>query len=229
MRDWESLREYAAAGSAAAFERVVREHADLVFTTCLRELRDRHLAEDVTQVVFLVLARNAGRLREGTVLAGWLFRTACFSCRNARRQERRRRAHELKAAAARNPMPDQHRHAPPGADEWDAIQPLLHDGLARLRPADRDAVLLRHFEGKSLKEVGDALGVSSDAAQVRVSRAMVRLREFLGRRGSLCRWLRSRRSCGRGAWRQRRRRRRSAWQTGFRRAAAASRTPASIV
>jgi hypothetical protein len=68
------------------------------------------------------------------------------------------------------------------ANDWTHIEPLLDDAMAALDETDRSAVLLRYFENKSLREVGEALGASDDAAQKRVSRAVERLREFFSKR-----------------------------------------------
>ena len=68
------------------------------------------------------------------------------------------------------------------AAEWTHIEPLLDEAMDSLDAADRTAILLRFFENKSLREVGEALGASEDAAQKRVSRAVERLREYLGKR-----------------------------------------------
>src|SRR5687768_16618244 len=128
MADRAWLQEYADSGSAAAFARLVREHGPLVYSTCLHEVRDRHLAEDVAQVVFLLLARKlqAGSWRPRTVLAGWLYETARFASRNALRRERRRRARETKAVVdmlASRAAADGREGTSP---RWEEIEPLLH-------------------------------------------------------------------------------------------------------
>jgi RNA polymerase sigma factor (sigma-70 family) len=188
MADRSWLSEYADTKSAAAFARLVREHGPLVYSTCLREVRDPHLAEDVAQVVFLLLARklDAGAWRPRTVLAGWLYETARFASRNALRRERRRRARETKAVIdmlASRAAADGRGGGPGGRPRWEEIEPLLNAALGRLRRKDRDAILLRYYQDKPLKEVGAALGVSADAAQARVTRALEKLRQSLARSG----------------------------------------------
>ena len=79
MQDWQLLKQYADDGSQTAFAELVERHINLVHATCLREVRDASLADDVTQVVFLLLAKKAPALGEGIVLTGWLFQTARFA------------------------------------------------------------------------------------------------------------------------------------------------------
>src|SRR5687768_1935005 len=98
MQEWDLVRSYVEDGSQAAFASLVERYINLVYSTCLREVRDATLAEDITQVVFLLLAKKAPALREGTVLSGWLFQTARFVCRDAMKQEARRQQREQKAA-----------------------------------------------------------------------------------------------------------------------------------
>lgn len=176
MHDWQLLREYVEHNSQPAFTELVERHANLVYSTCLRETGDAALAEDVAQVVFLILARKAASLREGTVLAGWLFQTARFSSKNAMKQERRRHQREQKAAEQMISESE----ANPG---WADIEPLLHSGLGILGAQERDAVLLRFFENRSLRETGAALGISEDAARMRVTRALEKLRRHFARHG----------------------------------------------
>src|SRR6188508_2284301 len=96
MDDLELLRTYARTQSAESFAQLVQRYVNLVYSTALRRVRDRHLAEDVTQSVFLLLAQKANTIKAGTILSGWLYQTARNYARDAmRKQERRvRREHE---------------------------------------------------------------------------------------------------------------------------------------
>ena len=174
--DQQLLRDYAAHRSDAAFAELVRRHIDLVYSAALRMVCDAHLAEDVTQRAFVVLAKNAHRLAAHPVLSGWLHRTAQNLAANAVRSEVRRRAREQEAAAMNQLLAA-------GTDaSWEGIAPHLDAALGELNETERDAVLLRYFERKSARDMAEILGTTEDTAQKRVSRAVERLRELLSRR-----------------------------------------------
>src|SRR6185312_7866939 len=78
MDDMTLLREYSAHNSETAFETLVSRRVDFVYSAALRQVRDPHLAEEITQAVFIILAQKAGRISGKTVLAGWLFKTTRF-------------------------------------------------------------------------------------------------------------------------------------------------------
>ncbi len=181
MHDWQLIQEFVKSDSQAAFGRLVERHLNFVYSTCLREIGDSALAEDATQAVFLLLWQKAATLRPETVLAGWLFQTARFVSKNARKQEIRHQQRTQKAAEAM--MHEMTTQPSAEEDNWAQIQPLLHDAMSTLNAGDRSAVLLRCFEARSLKETGEALGVSEDAARKRVSRALEKLRRYFTRHG----------------------------------------------
>ncbi|MEO6435137.1 MAG: sigma-70 family RNA polymerase sigma factor, partial [Tepidisphaeraceae bacterium] len=175
--DPELLRDYAERRSDAAFAELVRRHIDLVHSAALRMVNDTHLAEDVTQAVFLALAKNASSLLDRPMLSGWLHRTAQNLAANVVRTDVRRRAREQEAAAMNELL------ATSPEAGWEQVAPLLDDALGELADPDRDAILLRYFERKSAREIAEVMGVSDEAAQKRVSRAVDRLREHFSQRG----------------------------------------------
>src|SRR5258707_12868613 len=101
LDDMELLREYATNGSEAAFETLVHRHVNLVYSAAFRQVPDPMLSGEVTQTVFIILARKAHRLRPGTILSGWLYRTAQFAASKALRTEFRRQKHEQEAGQMR--------------------------------------------------------------------------------------------------------------------------------
>lgn len=176
MDDMELLREYATKGSEAAFETLVQRHVNLVYSAAFRLVHDPMLSGEVTQTVFIILARKARTLRPGTILSGWLYRTAQFAASKALRTELRRRKHEQEAAQMKPEQVDSN-------FAWEQIAPLLDEGMAHLGDSDRNAVVLRYFENKNLKDVGAAFGSNERAAQKRVARAIEKLRVFFTKRG----------------------------------------------
>jgi RNA polymerase sigma factor (sigma-70 family) len=164
-------------GSEAAFAEIVSRYVNLVYSAALRRTGGNvTMAQDISQLVFTDLARKAGSLPGGVVLAGWLHRATRFGAAQLQRTEQRRQARE-QAALAMNAFESE---SPPS---WESIRPVLDQALDRLNRQDRDALLLRFFEQRSLAEVGQALGSNEEAARKRVSRALEKLRSYLGRRG----------------------------------------------
>jgi RNA polymerase sigma factor (sigma-70 family) len=172
--DLELLQRFVRDHAQDAFTEVVRRHLNLVYSAALRQVRSPQLAEDVAQSVFSDLARNAAKLDPNTVLAAWLHAVTRRTAVDVIRHESRRRLREQIASELKlMDTPDA---------TWNDLEPLLDEAVAALDETDRSAVLLRYFENKSLREVGAQLGVSEDAAQKRVGRAVEKLREFFSKR-----------------------------------------------
>lgn len=170
----ELLERHARHCDEDAFAAIVQRHLGLVYSAALRQVRSPELAEEVSQSVFVDLARNAVRLRRDTILTAWLYqvtrRTAIDVIRReVSRQLREQVASEMNAMNANT--------------DWTQIEPLLDEAMLELEETDRKAVLLRYFENKSLKEVGSMLGTTDEAARKRVNRAVDCLREVLAKRG----------------------------------------------
>jgi RNA polymerase sigma factor (sigma-70 family) len=178
MDDWGLLERYAHDGDEAAFTELVRLHTPMVFASACRRAGPRH-AEDVTQAVFIMLTRKMHRIsrRKRGTLAGWLFAVTRYAASEALRQERRRRDREH-AAGEREQMMTGKQVKTVNADD---VLPLLDAALDKLGSKDRDAVILRFFRGAAYAEVGDALGLSENAATKRVARAIEKLRRFFAR------------------------------------------------
>jgi len=173
--DLELLQKFTRDQSQDAFTSLVHRHLDLVYCAALRQVRSRELAEEVAQSVFSDLARDAARLKPDTILTAWLYEVTRRTAINVVRGEARRQLRE-QIACEMNAMDAT-------AADWTQVEPLLDEAMHALDETDRTAVLLRYFENKSLREVGQTLGTSDDTAQKRVSRAVERLREFFAKRG----------------------------------------------
>ena len=173
--DGELLRLYNEARSEQAFSELMRRYARLVYTTCLRETKQAMLAEDAAQGVFLLLSQKARSLQRRRNLAGWLFLTSQLISKNVRRSEMRRLTSELQATET---LPQPLENA-----LWERIEPTLNDALDRLKPAEREAILLRFPGERSLAEVGAAQGISENTARMRVSRALEKVRGHLAKSG----------------------------------------------
>jgi len=170
------LREFAERGSEPAFAELVTRHVDKVYSAALRHTRNPHSAEEITQAVFVLLAQQAAKLHQHPVLSGWLYQTTRLTAVTHLRGDLRRARREQEVFMQTSSEDS-------AADPWPHIAPLLDDALARLSETDRHAVVLRYFDGKSLREVGAALGGSEDAAKMRVNRAVEKLRTFFAKRG----------------------------------------------
>ena len=177
MRDDMTLvREFATARSEPAFAMLVERHIGLVHSAALRQVGDAHLAEEITQAVFIILARKAASLGPKTVLAAWLYRTTRYATADALKTRRRRAAREQEAYM-------QSTLNQPDDDAWTQLAPLLDDAMAELGETDRAALVLRYFENKSAREIAAALRMEENAAQKRVARALEKLRARFVKRG----------------------------------------------
>ena len=167
--DMDLVREYVASESEPAFAALVERHIALVHSVAWRQVGDPHLAQDVTQAVFIILARKAGALGSDTILSAWLYRTACYVAAETRRTRFRREQREQEAYM-------QSTLNEPQAAAWQQISPLLDEAMAGLSEPDRAALVLRFFENKTAAEIAAALKVNEEAAQKRLTRALDKLR-----------------------------------------------------
>jgi RNA polymerase sigma factor (sigma-70 family) len=175
--DQQLLHRYIGEGTDAAFSGLVARHLNLVYSAALRRTNGNvEMAKDASQVVFADLARKAHWLPKNVVLTGWLYRATRFAAERLLRAERRGRAREREAVEMNTFQPE-------SEPDWGQIRPFLDAELDRLSRPDRDALLLRFFEERSLAEVGKALGLSEEAARKRVARGLEKVRTTLLRRG----------------------------------------------
>jgi RNA polymerase sigma factor (sigma-70 family) len=176
--DSELLADWLDRHREGAFHALVERYAGLVHMAARRTCGDETLAAEASQLAFITLARKARGLAGRPTLAGWLHATAVLQARNLLRQRNReiRKLHILRTHMENQPQ------ASPAAD-WQRIQPVLDEALAALSTTDRETLLLRFYRSLSVREVGSALGIATDAAQKRLDRATEKLRQQLARRG----------------------------------------------
>src|SRR5262245_11239323 len=174
--DRELVREFARSYSEQAFAALVRRHINLVYSVALRRLHNAHEAEEVTQAVFIILAKKAGGLPAGIILSGWLYQTAQLTSANFQRAalRRHRREQEAYMRSTQKSEPDH---------PWQQLSPLLEEAMSRLGQNERDAIVLRFFENRTIREVAALLGLEEAATQKRVNRATEKLRKYFLRRG----------------------------------------------
>lgn len=176
--DMSLLRQYVEQHSESAFAALVNRHLNTVYGTALRHTRNPHQAEEISHAVFVILARKAASLRPGVILAGWLHETARLTSLTLLRSERRRIQREQEALVQSETSQNE-------SHLWSQIEPQLDTALSSLRESDRNAVLLRYFAGKSMREIAKEMQTSEDGAKVRVHRAVEKLRQHFARRGIL--------------------------------------------
>jgi len=177
------LRQYSENNSDEAFATLVERHLNLVYSVALRQVGDSHSAEEISQAVFIILAKKATQLRHEKALSSWLFQATRLTANNFIRSEMRR--HQREEEAYMQSVLEGGSGAPPHQTQeiWPQIAPLLDDAVAKLHEKDRRAIVLRFYEGRNLREVGLALDASEDAAEKRVSRALEKLRKRFAKRG----------------------------------------------
>jgi len=183
MTDGELLQRYVRDRSESAFTELVTRHLNLVHAAALRQVNgDAHLAEDVTQSVFADLARKASKLLAHGSLTGWLYTSTRFIAANVRRTEQRRIAREQEVHAM-NVILAQPDPQPESKPDWSQLNPVLDEAMHQLEEPDREAVLLRHFQNQSYAEIGVRIGLTENAARMRVERALEKLHRILTQQG----------------------------------------------
>ena len=170
------LREYVERDSEEAFAALVERHINKVYSVALRHTGNPHQAEEITQAVFVILARKSRQLSRGVILYSWLYKTARLAAAAFIRGEVRRTRREQEACMANLNQTSE-------PEVWPQIAPLLDAALAALNETDRRALVLRFFYGKTMKEIGADLGANEDATKKRVDRALDKLQNYFSKRG----------------------------------------------
>lgn len=174
--DHDLLQQFVRTNSESAFTTLVERYVNMVYSTALRFTSNAHHAQEITQVVFIVFARKAGKLSAQTILSGWLYETARLTSSNFIKANIRRQQREQEMYMQSMPS-----HSEKQA--WDQIKPLLDQAMGDLGEFDRNAVIMRYFENKTAQEIAEVLKTSEAAAHKRISRALEKLRKNFLKRG----------------------------------------------
>lgn len=179
--DTDLLLAYGRDGDEAAFEALAGRHVDMIFAVSLRRSGNRQLAEEATQNVLVSLSRKARKLSaQAGSLTGWLHTSTRFEVSKLQRREARIKMRE-QAYASNHMNPSTH-----GEDEaFERLYPMLDQAIDHLRTADREVIVRRFLEGQNFRRIGEALGISEDAAQKRANRALDRLNLFFKRKAGV--------------------------------------------
>ncbi len=176
LDDQQLLAEFTGANSETAFAALVERYVNLVYSAAQRFTGNPQAAEEISQAVFIILARKAAGLRRGVLLSGWLYQTARLTAANYVKHDIRRQRREQEAYM-------QSTLNEPNAETWNEIAPLLDEAMGGLGETDRNAIVLRYFENKTSREVAAALKTTEAAAHMRVHRALEKLHKLLTKRG----------------------------------------------
>jgi RNA polymerase sigma factor (sigma-70 family) len=173
--DRQLLQQFAAERDEDAFAELVRRHGPMVFAVARRILSDAHDAEDVSQAVFVVLARKAASVRWHESIGGWLFPVVHHLAIKVRGDRQRRRMHETRVEPVLV--------MEPSAERMHELRDAIDEELGRLPEHYRNAIVLCYLEGKTQKEAAEQLGLSPNEVRGRLERGRLLLRERLTRRG----------------------------------------------
>jgi RNA polymerase sigma factor (sigma-70 family) len=172
--DGELLGKYTASRCEGSFRELVERYIRLVYSSALRQVRDPGDAEDVSQAVFILLAKKAHTLRSGSALPAWLHSVTRFAARDVIKRRAVRQRIEKEAAVMKSE---------PSSTDWGAVAGSLDGAMASLGATDRGVLTARYLCGKSVSEVAGELSISEDATKKRLVRAMQRLRAVVAKRG----------------------------------------------
>ncbi len=162
-------------GDSDAFGQLVARYYDGTWRFAYHMLGERADAEDVVQETFLRAYLALGRYDERDQFRGWLYRILTNQCRNALTSRSRRGRRFIQDEVAIEGAP-----APPEAAPSGIHDVVLTKALAKLDPAQREALLLKYAEGLEYTEMSAMTGVGESALKMRVKRGSERLRGLLG-------------------------------------------------
>ena len=177
----------AQSGNAEAFERLVRSYDQQVLRLAMNLLRNPDDAHDVYQETFLRVFRNLGSFRFDCSFSTWLYRIATNLCLDQLRKRKVRRTEPAEVQTEEGVMDrlESMPEARPAGDPQRAalnreLRASIEQALGELTPRERMVFELRHYQGMRLREIGEMLGSSEEAAKNCLFRATQKMRQALG-------------------------------------------------
>jgi RNA polymerase sigma-70 factor, ECF subfamily len=170
----------ASGGDGEAFSLLVNSHARLAFRLAFRLTGDERDAEDVVQESFIRAYRQINRFEARSNFATWLHRIVVNCAMDTLRSRHARRAERMGEPA--EDIPDAAASGEPSPERLamsTEIRRRVDASMATLTPRERIAFALRHYEGRSIDEIGRTLGVQQSAAKHAVFRAVKKIRASL--------------------------------------------------
>lgn len=155
----------AAADCSDAVSRLYEEYSERIFGYCLYRLGNRSEAEDAVQTTFMYVFRSLQRGVEPENESAWLFTIAHNVCRSTRRSTRRRRRVETQQD------PQLLQELSPGFERDNDSLLGLEDALSSIPATQRQAILMREWQGMPYREIAATLGVTQTAVEMLVFRA----------------------------------------------------------
>jgi RNA polymerase sigma-70 factor (ECF subfamily) len=182
-----ALIRAAQGGDEDAFEQLVRSYDQNVLRMALNLLHSQEDARDVYQEAFLRVYRNLPKFRFDCSFSTWLYRIVANLCLDQIRK-RKVRKEEGSAMETASGEVDRFQFVPERRADVDPQRQLLshevssriQEVLGHLTPRERIVFEMRHFQGMKLKAIGEALGVSEEAAKNCLFRATQKMRAALG-------------------------------------------------
>jgi RNA polymerase sigma-70 factor (ECF subfamily) len=172
----------ARAGDSDGFRLLVERHGSALFRLAYRMTGNEHDAEDVVQEAFLKAYRNLEQFEERAQVASWLYRIAANCAYDLLRTRRRREGHIEEDGLAEGegrdwPSTDPN---PERLARSDEVRRRVEAAMKRMSAQERAAFVLRHFEGRSLEEIGRTLDLETNATKQSILRAVRKVRAALG-------------------------------------------------
>lgn len=178
----------ARAGDTAAFEQLMLDNQDRVYTLCLRMTGDREDALDLAQEAFFNAWRGLSSFQGNSSFSTWVYRLASNACIDFLRKRKRRQQgespHSLDDEEAPLPEPADPRGSPEEELERRELRRAVERGLQALPDHHRQVLVMRELSGMSYQEIGAVLDLDLGTVKSRIARARLALKKFLVQEGN---------------------------------------------